>query len=433
VLFISAVCGSSTYFTAKRYNKNKFDRERINKLLCWMTTEELFSQILGIHELTVTHVSDYSDRYEISVCSILKQGLCRKCGKKCEKVKSYFNRMVQDLPISGKSVILNLEVRQFECECGSFFTENFVFVRPNKHLTIRYEDYLYIRCKGVDLMNVAQKEHLDWRTVDEIFQTYSANEVKAHSNWEKITHIAIDEIALKKGHNNYVVVILDLISGQILDILKQRDKDFLVQYFQDKGSAFCKQIQVFCSDMWKAYLNCAEQVFPNAIIVADRFHFFGKCQEGMEHARNSFRKQYPEAEELKKLKWALLKDPENLTVKEQEKLKNVFEKKDFQLLRLTWDARNTLRDIFNCPLDLEQAEILIDQWIQGVEKYKIRYFFKFVAFYKTWKKVILNYFKGRFSTGKLEGTNNKLKLIKRRAFGFLNFDHFRLRAIVEFY
>jgi len=398
-----------------------------------MTKEELFTQILGIKGLEIISLKTHSDRYEFSVRSILAQTICPKCGKKCSKVKSYTNRTIRDLPISGKKVILELEVRQFECDCGKFFLERLDFVRANQHLTIRYEKYLYKRCKGVDIEYIAKKEELDWGVVDRLFYTYSSKEIGARSDWEKVTHIALDEIALRKGHKNYVVVVLDLLSGAILDILKQRDKAFLIKYFEDKGEAFCQQIEVFCSDMWKAYLNCAKEVFPNAIVVADRFHFFGKCQEGIDHARNSFRKMFPKAEELKKLKWALLKNPENLTVKELEKLNKVFEKKEYHLLRLTWDARNTLRDIFNCPYELEEAELQIDQWIEGVKKFKIRYFFKFIDFYQTWKTVILNYFKGRFSTGKLEGSNNKLKLIKRRAFGFLDFEHFKARAMVEFY
>jgi len=398
-----------------------------------MTKEELFTQILGIQELEIISLASYADRYELSVRSILSQGICPKCGKKCSKVKSYTNRTIKDLPISGKKVILDLEVRQFECDCGNYFLESFAFVRPKQHLTIRYEEYLYFRCKGVDIKYIATKEDLDWETIDRLFYTYSSCEIAARSDWSTVTHLALDEIALRKGHGSYVVVVLDLLTGAILDILEQRDKAFLIKYFRDKGDSFCQQIEVFCSDMWKAYLNCAKEVFTQAIVVADRFHFFGKCQEGIDHARKSFRKMFPKAEELKKLKYALLKNPENLSVKEQEKLNAVFEKEEYHLLRLTWDARNTLRDIFNCPYQMEEAEIQINQWIEGVQKYKIRYFFKFVEFYQNWKTVILNYFKGRFSTGKLEGTNNKLKLIKRRAFGFLNFDHFKARAMVEFY
>lgn len=398
-----------------------------------MTNLEIFTQILDIKELEVRAIKTTGSSYELSVCSILASGICTKCGSQCSRVKSYASRSIKDLPISGKKVILNLEVRQFECDCGNYFTESFSFVRPYKHLTIRYEENLYFRAKGADLKYLSEKEDIDWKTVNEMFDTYSKQEISARSDWSKATHLAMDEIALKKGHNNYVVVVLDLLSGVILDILPQRDKAFLVNYFKAKGAAFCERIEVFCSDMWQAYLKCAEEVFTNAIVVADRFHFFQKCQKGIDHARNSFRKQFPKADELKKLRWALRKNSENLTDKEQEKLNKVFAKKEYHLLRLTWDARNALKDIFDAPLDIEQAEILIEQWIKGIKQYKIRYLFKFIDFYEEWKTVILNYFDGRFSTGKLEGTNNKLKLIKRRAFGFLHFDHFKARAMVEFF
>jgi len=73
---------------------------------------------------------------------------------------------------------------------------------------------------------------------------------------------------------------LDYFFYNVRRVAKQRDKAFLIKYFEDKGEAFCQQIEVFCSDMWKAYLNCAKEVFPNAIVVADRFHFFWKMSRG---------------------------------------------------------------------------------------------------------------------------------------------------------
>lgn len=253
-----------------------------------MKKEHLFEQILGIKELEILCIQRYSTKYVLSVRSILAQGICPKCGKKCSKVKSYYERTVRDLPISGKSVELSIEVRQFECNCGNYFSEAFSFVRPHKNLTIRYEEYLYYQCKGADLQYVASKQELDWKTVDEIFYTYSSVEIGHRRDWEKITHLALDEIALKKGHNNYVVIVLDLISGVILDILEHRDKAFLIKYFRDKGDSFCKQIKLFCSDMWSAYLNCAKEVFSNAIIVADRFHFFFQMPGGLGPCQKKF-------------------------------------------------------------------------------------------------------------------------------------------------
>ena len=129
-----------------------------------MTKEELFTQILGIKDLEVISTESTATAYQLSVRSILAQGICPDCGQKCSRVKSYHRRIIKDLPISGKKVILDLEVRQFECDCGKYFSETFSFVRPEKHLTIRYEQYLYCRCKGADLTYIAQKEQLDWKT-----------------------------------------------------------------------------------------------------------------------------------------------------------------------------------------------------------------------------------------------------------------------------
>lgn len=135
-----------------------------------------------------------------------------------------------------------------------------------------------------------------------MFRSYGSAEVSARKDWDIVTHIALNKIALRKGYGNYVVVVLDLLSGVILYLLEKWDKEFLINYFRKKDDAFCKGIKVFCSDMWQAYLSCAKELFTNALIVADRFHFFGKCQNGIEHARKFFRRFFPEEELLKNLK-----------------------------------------------------------------------------------------------------------------------------------
>ena len=92
--------------------------------------------------------------------------------------------------------------------------------------------------------------------------------------------IGMDEIALRKGHKAYVCVIVDLDTHDIIDVLPDRSKSFLLDYFKSKGEDFCNQITHFCSDMWKGYLNCAKEVFANASIIIDRFHFFAYLQKG---------------------------------------------------------------------------------------------------------------------------------------------------------
>ncbi len=351
--------------------------------------EQFFERILSIKELSVTQVEEASDKYIIYVESQLKQGICQHCGSKCEQVNQYYQRSVRDLPIIGKEVHLIIEVRQFECKnCGRYFSESFSFVRPNQNLTIRFEDYLYDRCKGVELKYIARKEGLDWDTVDNLFQRRSKSEIEHRGDWDKVTHMAIDEIALKKGHKNYVAVILDLQNGVILDILESRDKAFLIKYFGGKGDAFCNQIEVFSSDMWEGYLNCAKEVFPNARIVADRFHFFSKCQDGLDTCRKYFRRKYKEDEVLKNAKWPLLKNPENLSDKDTQKLHEIFEKKDYELIKLTYEARNDFRNILEKDINYGEAEELINEWMdRQCKEIKNPFFISIYHFLRKMEKV----------------------------------------------
>ena len=135
--------------------------------------------------------------------------------------------------------------------------------------------------------------------------------------WTKRFAVAI---ALRKGKGDYVVVVVNLETKEVLDILPSRAKADLLAYFKAKGDAFCLQIAVFCSDMWEAYIETAKELFTNATIVVDRFHYFSYLQEVIDKLRKRYRKDQPKDELLKKTKWLLLKNPQDLTKKEKETL-----------------------------------------------------------------------------------------------------------------
>ena len=144
------------------------------------------------------------------------------------------------------------------------------------------------------------------------------------------------------------------------------------------------------------------------------------------------RREHPNEEELKHLKWTLLKPKERLSDKELEGLITVFENPKYELLKRTWEARNEFRDILESPFSKERAETEIAQWEERHTAVPNRFIQRFADFFQRWKSYILNYFVYRHTTSPIEGINNKLKLIKRRAFGFLKFEAFRLKAIIEF-
>jgi transposase len=300
-------------------------------------------------------------------------------------------------------------------------------------MTIRLEDFLYRMVHGADLTYVANKYEIGWKTINRLFHKYSTREVSAHieRSEQAVTQIAMDEIALHKGHRDFVVVIIDLVHKVIIDILENREKTSLIAYFKGKGLGFCNKIKVFCSDMWDGYLNTAKEVFPNAAIVVDRFHFFSYCNAALETARKYYKKELKEqVEDLRGLRFTLLKNTDKLSEKEQAQLDKIFEQEKYLDLKKTYDARNDFRAILEQKITSQQAHILFQKWLNDHKDN--RFFFKFIKTFNNYYNYILNYFDYRVTTSVLEGFNNKLKMIKRRAFGFLNFDAFRAKAFIDF-
>jgi len=393
--------------------------------------ETLFEQLLGLTGLNIFKVDEKHDGYFLHCETYAKSCKCTKCGHVNTKVKQTYVRTIRDLPISGKRVYLILYSKQYDCQqCQSNYYEKYDFVEPNQNTTNRYSAYLYFLSKGADLSYVSVKENVSYKTVTRIVRYYSQQAVKAFDGYKTVKKIGIDEIALRKGHRDFVVIITDLDTHKIIDILENRDKKGLIKYFQDKGIDFCQRIEIFCSDMWEGYLNTAKEVFPNSVITADRFHAFAKLQDVLDSTRKYLRKTFKDDENLKGIRYLLLKNPESLNDNERNELKTIFDNKNYLILKESYEAKNEFRDIYQTETTPQNAEKLIDQWI---EKYaKNRFLFHFIKFYKSWKNYIINYFHNRLTTSIVEGINNKLKLIKRRSFGFLSFESFRLKAITEF-
>ena len=181
----------------------------------------------------------------------------------------------------------------------------------------------------------------------------------------------MDEFAVKKGHRNYATVIVDLERVEIIDILDYREQKKLIDYFENRGADWCKEIEVFCSDMWRGFFGTAKSVFPNATLVVDRFHFFGYLNKAIDNERKALRRKFKTQEEFKRLKWALLKDPTGLTDTQKNKLDKVFLL--CPQLKLLYNQKEKIRFIFNKRLTHEQGEIELNKWIDEAKKLNNRY------------------------------------------------------------
>ena len=143
-----------------------------------MESNKLYEVLLSLPFIVVTNVEISKKELHINCESQLESGHCPNCLCQCTEVNQSQERILQDLSISGRKVYLHLKSRQFICEdCNRFFYERFHFASKYERMTIRYEDFIYHRCIGVDLSYVSRQEDLCWATVNRIFEKWSTKKI----------------------------------------------------------------------------------------------------------------------------------------------------------------------------------------------------------------------------------------------------------------
>lgn len=386
--------------------------------------------LLGYADIEVNSIEISNSRLDLYCQSKLEDSLCPSCLQKCSKVKNVTVRKVRDLSLLGKEVYLHLESRQFHCEeCNRYHQEQFSFVESNKSQTNRLESYLYMCLKGSSFQDVAIRENVLWDVLQLIFDNYSKKEIKSKLDYFP-KRIGIDEFAYKKGKKDYAVVLVDLDRACVWDVLEERSKESLKAYFLSKGEAFCKGIEVVSCDMWEGFSNTAKEVFPNVEVVIDRFHFFTHCNKVLDSIRKELRKQDPNNDHFKAIKWLLYKAWADLTNAQRTTLLKAF--RFSKTLRKAYFLKNELQNIFNSGMTKDEVKTYIEQWLNEAQELGHKAMDTFISTFNNWKNDILNYFNQNISNGIVEGFNNGIKTLKRVAYGFRNFQHFRARILVKF-
>jgi len=386
--------------------------------------------LLGFSELSVTSVKMTKSCIEIDCHSKFEESICPSCLKKCKKVSSVTTRRVRDMSILGKEVYLNLESRQFHCgDCSRYFQEQFSFVKPSKTNTIRLEEYLYACLKTSSFKQVSVRENILWDVLQDLFEHYSQQEIQSNLAYFP-KRIGIDEFAYRKGKKEYAVVIVDLDKGWVWEVLEDRSKESVKAYFLAKGEAFCAGVEVVSCDMWEGFSTLAKEIFPNVSVVIDRFHFFQHCHQVLDTIGKELRKKDPQNECFKAIKWLLYKSWADLNIEQRSTLLKAFRRSP--TLKQCYFLKVELQNIFDTAMDKSKAEVHILQWIEQAKKVQHKAMDKFLKTFQTWKNDILNFFTYRISNGIVEGINNAIKTLKRVAYGFRNFDHFRNRILVSF-
>ncbi len=250
--------------------------------------------------------------------------------------------------------------------------------------------------------------------------------------------MGIDEISLKKGHSDFVVIISAYIKGElrVLGILKNRTKVEVKKFFLTIPKRLRRRIGAICSDLYSGFINAAKEVFGRKVlIIADRFHVVKLYRKGLESLRKKemkrLKKELPESDYklLKNVMWFLRKHFNELSSDEQRCLNRLFALSP--IIKQAYDLCEHLTAIYNSDLTTGQAKRKISGWIQRVKNSRLNCFNSFLKTLKKNYTEIINYFINRQSSGFVEGLNNKIKVIKRRCYGITNLTNLFRRIFLD--
>jgi transposase len=230
-------------------------------------------------------------------------------------------------------------------------------------------------------------------------------------------------------------VFIDHTNGRVLDVIEGRDKGLIVNYLRTHKEGLLSELEEVTCDMWDAYANATAEVFGDKVrVTIDRFHVMKNFQEQLTDARRQIQRGLSKeaAKELKGSRWLWVKNWENLTVEERQELQRL--KGEFPQLRQLAEQRESLRSIFEDTTvkTAQEGRKRLEAWMVEAGKLGLRGLTAFCKTLTNWLERIANYFIWRSSNGRTEGFNHGLRAILWRAFGMVNFRHFRLRVLDRF-
>ena len=352
-------------------------------------------------------------------------GRCH-CGLQSKNIHDSSWREVNDSTFLNHKVKLNVLTRRIICSQCGVITEAVNWLEPYARMTTRLRAYVEGLLKVLPIKHIAEHTGLHWHTIKEIDKRRLAREVK-EPDWSLITKLVMDEFAVFKGHR-YATVIVDAETYQVLWIGEGRSRKQIRPFFEMLGK-HCNNIEAVAMDMNTAFDLEVQENCPNATIVYDLFHVVAKYgREVIDRVRidqaNKLKHDKKARKWVKRSRWVLLKNRENLTVSQENHLDTLLAmNKD---LMITYILGEQLKELWYCD-SVEQSKELWEIWWQQVQDSQLKPLLDFARKLKPYIHGIVSSATYKLNTCTLEGMNNKIKLIKRMAYGFRDSDYFFLK------
>lgn len=329
----------------------------------------------------------------------------------------------------GKRVIVRATLQRLECgNCGKVLREKPCFAEQKKSYTKAFARYINDLCRLMTIKDVSAMTGASWDTIKRIERSY----IDKHYGKPRLkdsTHIAIDEFAVQKGHK-YMTVVYDLNTCRVLFVGDGKSKEALIQFWKRLRCSGAK-IKAVATDMSPAFIGAVRDNLPNAQLIFDRFHITKMINDKLSELR---RKLYRDETKLNKrsvikgTRWLLLKNKDNLDESKDEHLKLEQALQANKPLATAYYLKEELQLLWK-QKSVEQAKSFLGSWAGKAYAARVPILTKMANSLLAHRTGIFAWYQYPISTGPLEGLNNKIKVLKRKAYGYRDKEFFKLKIL----
>jgi transposase len=364
---------------------------------------------------------------------------CQRCGRNIAKFHGHDEWItIRYLPVFGRPSYLRYRPRRYYCsDCDVTTTQSVDWHEPNSPHTMAYDEHVLLQLVNATIQDVSLKEELAYDRVLGVLER-RVNRTVDWGQFESLNVLGLDEIALKKGHDDFVVIVTARLKDQrlaILGVLENREKETVIEFLRSIPVRLLKTIQTVCSDMYEGFTEAVREEVQSAQLVIDRFHVTRKYREALDTLRKQELKRLKQElssetyAQLKGAMWALRKKPADLKPEERKVLHSLFSFSPH--LKRAYTLQLQLTAIFDENISKSTAQTKIKAWMKRVKRSQLTCFDDFLKTLTHWWEEITNFFLQRANSGFVEGFNNKIKVLKRRCYGLFNLTHIFQRIFLD--
>jgi len=385
-----------------------------------MLMKDYTAEFLNLEDVIITNVENISDQLHISIELPRRKHVCPCCGAVTDRVHDYRMQVIKDVPMA-RDTFLHLRKRRYRCACGKRFFERNIFLPRYYRVTSRLvAEIIFAFKKVVSAKEIGCRFNVSGMTAMRYFQHYN------HKPTTLPEVISLDEFKGNSGGQKYNSIVADPSGRKVLDILPDRYENNLVKYFSQFESK--SNVKYFVCDMNPHFRQVAKLCFPQATIVADKYHVIRQAYWAMERVRKNEQNKLPKRHRkyFKKSRHLLMKSMEKLTDDEMYQLALMFE--ITPRLADAYRIKNDFLSVIRSKSAVEGKKALAD-WLLSVEVMDLPEFHDCTKAYHNWFHENINSLEVPWTNGFIEGCNNKTKVLKRTCYGMRNFNNFRKRIL----